>query len=34
MYDDDPDSPDGQYTTRIVIPSESIDTNEDFHVCG
>ncbi len=33
MYDDDPDSPDGQYTTRIVMPSGLIDANEDFHVC-
>lgn len=33
MYDDDPNSPDGQYTTRIVMPSGLIDTNEDFHVC-
>jgi len=33
MYDDDPGSPDGQYTTRIVMPSGLIDANEDFHVC-
>ena len=33
MYDDDPASPDGQYTTRIVMPSGLIDTNENFHVC-
>lgn len=33
MYDDDPNSPDGQYTTRIVMPSGLIDTYEDFHVC-
>ncbi len=33
MYDDDPDSPDGQYTTRIVMPSGLIDVNEVFHVC-
>lgn len=33
MYDDDPDSPDGQYTTSIVMPSGLIDANEDFHVC-
>ena len=33
MYDDDPDSPDGQYTTRIVMPSGLIDANEDFHLC-
>jgi hypothetical protein len=33
MYDDDPASPNGQYTTRIVMPSGLIDTNEDFHVC-
>ena len=33
MYDDDPDSQDGQYTTRIVMPSKLIDANEDFHVC-
>lgn len=33
MYDDDPNSPDGQYTTRIVMPSGLIDANEDFHVC-
>ena len=33
MYDDDPDSLDGQYTTRIVMPSGLIDANEDFHVC-
>jgi hypothetical protein len=33
MYDDDPDSPDGQYTTRIVMPSGLIEANEDFHVC-
>ena len=33
MYDDDPYSQDGQYTTRIVMPSGLIDTNEDFHVC-
>ena len=33
MYDDDPDSQDGQYTTRIVMPSGLIDANEDFHVC-
>jgi hypothetical protein len=33
MYDDDPDSPDGQYTARIVMPSGLIDANEDFHVC-
>ena len=33
MYDDDPDSPDGQYTTRIVMPSGLIDANEDFHIC-
>jgi len=32
MYDD-PNSPDGQYTTRIVMPSGLIDANEDFHVC-
>ncbi len=32
MYDD-PNSPDGQYTTRIVMPSGLIDTYEDFHVC-
>lgn len=33
MYDNDPTSPDGQYTTRIVMPSGLIDSNEDFHVC-
>lgn len=33
MYDDDPNSPDGQYTTKIVMPSGLIDANEDFHVC-
>lgn len=33
MYDDDPNSPDGQYTARIVMPSGLIDTNEAFHVC-
>jgi hypothetical protein len=33
MYDDDPDSPDGQYTTRIVMPSGLIEANDDFHVC-
>ena len=33
MYDDDPDSPDGQYTTRIAMPSGLIGENEDFHVC-
>lgn len=33
LYDDDPNSPDGQYTTRIVMPSGLIDANEDFHVC-
>jgi hypothetical protein len=33
MYDDDPTSPDGQYITRIVMPSGLIDSNEDFHVC-
>ena len=33
MYDDNPTSPDGQYTTRIVMPSGLIDSNEDFHVC-
>jgi len=33
MYDDDPKSPDGQYTTRIVMPSGLINANEDFHVC-
>lgn len=33
MYDDDPNTPDGQYTTRIVMPSGLIDANEDFHVC-
>lgn len=33
MYDDDPDTPDGEYTTRIIMPSGSIDANEDFHVC-
>lgn len=33
MYDDDPNSPDGQYTTRIVMPSGLIEANEDFHVC-
>jgi hypothetical protein len=33
MYDDDPESPDGQYTTRIVMPSGLIEANEDFHVC-
>lgn len=33
MYDDDPNTPDGQYTTSIVMPSGLIDANEDFHVC-
>lgn len=33
MYDDDPNTPDGQYTTKIVMPSGLIDANEDFHVC-
>lgn len=33
MYDDDPDTPDGKYTTKIVMPSGLIDVNEDFHVC-
>ena len=33
MYDDNPTSPDGQYITRIVMPSGLIDSNEDFHVC-
>ena len=33
MYDDDPNTPDGQYITRIVMPSGLIDANEDFHVC-
>lgn len=33
MYDDDPDSPDGQYTTRIAMPSGLIDTYEEFHIC-
>ena len=33
MYDDDPNTPDGQYITRIVMPSGLIDTSEDFHVC-
>jgi hypothetical protein len=33
MHDDDPNTPDGQYTTRIVMPSGLIDANEDFHVC-
>lgn len=33
MYDDNPNSPDGQYTARIVMPSGLIDTNDDFHVC-
>lgn len=33
MYDDDPNTPDGQYTTSIEMPSGLIDANEDFHVC-
>lgn len=33
MYDDNPNSPDGKYTTRIVMPSGLIESNEDFHVC-
>lgn len=33
MYDDDPNTLDGQYTTRIVMPSGLIDAKESFHVC-
>jgi hypothetical protein len=33
MYDDDPDTSDGKYTTRLLMPTGLIETGESFQVC-